>query len=100
MIGAILAPPLIVALNQWFGWQTAFLVPSFFGVVWVICWRRIYRFRASEERGAPGSQSAPAVGAFRLFPSDGNNTGYQTEFKKAWRTTLRKASVPYFRLYG
>ena len=34
-----------------------------------------------------------------LFPSDGNRTGHQTEFKKAWGTTLRKAGVPYFRLY-
>ena len=34
-----------------------------------------------------------------LFPSDGNRTGHQTEFKKTWRTTLRKAGVPYFRLY-
>ena len=34
-----------------------------------------------------------------LFPSDGNRTGHQTEFKKTWRTTLRKAGVRYFRLY-
>jgi integrase len=34
-----------------------------------------------------------------LFPSDGNKTGHQTEFKKAWRATLQRASVPYFRLY-
>ena len=34
-----------------------------------------------------------------LFPSVGNRTGHQTEFKKTWRTTLRKAGVPYFRLY-
>ena len=60
MIGSILAPPLIVALNQWFGWQMAFLVPSVFGVVWVICWRGIYRLRANEERAAEGS-AQPAV---------------------------------------
>jgi integrase len=34
-----------------------------------------------------------------LFPSTGNQTGHQTEFKKAWRTALRKAGVRYFRLY-
>jgi integrase len=34
-----------------------------------------------------------------LFPSYGNKTGHQTEFKKTWRTTLQKAGVPYFRLY-
>jgi integrase len=51
-----------------------------------------------------------ALGAFRsqievagpgewLFPSDGNKTGHQTEFKKIWRRTLQRAGVPYFRLY-
>jgi len=34
-----------------------------------------------------------------LFPSEDNRTGHQTEFKKAWRTALRRAGVPYFRLY-
>jgi integrase len=34
-----------------------------------------------------------------LFPNPENKTGHQTEFKKTWRTTLRKAGVPYFRLY-
>jgi integrase len=34
-----------------------------------------------------------------LFPSDSNRTGHQTALKKIWRTTLRKAGVPYFRLY-
>jgi integrase len=34
-----------------------------------------------------------------LFPSDDNRTGHQTEFKGSWRTALRHAGVPYFRLY-
>lgn len=34
-----------------------------------------------------------------LFPSGGNRTGHQTEFKKIWRKTLLKAGLPYFRLY-
>ncbi len=34
-----------------------------------------------------------------LFPSDGNKTGHQTEFKKIWRKTLQRTGVPYFRLY-
>jgi integrase len=33
-----------------------------------------------------------------LFPSD-NSTGYQTTFKTVWRLTLRRAKVPYFRIY-
>jgi ACS family hexuronate transporter-like MFS transporter len=67
MIGSILAPPLIVALNQWFGWQMAFLVPSIFGVIWVICWRRIYRIRAGEERCALGGPAPQSVSALELL---------------------------------
>lgn len=47
-------------------------------------------FRAQIELAGPGPW---------LFPIARNRTGHQTEFKKTWRTTLRKAGVPYFRLY-
>ena len=53
MIGSILAPPLIVALNQWFGWRVAFLAPAGLGAIWVLCWRRIYRTPATDERSSP-----------------------------------------------
>jgi integrase len=33
-----------------------------------------------------------------LFPSE-NAVGHQTTFKTAWRLTLRRAKVPYFRIY-
>ena len=35
-----------------------------------------------------------------LFPCDRNPLGHQQNFGKVWSTTLRKAGVPYFRLYG
>jgi integrase len=47
-------------------------------------------FRSQIEQAGPGTW---------LFPSDGNKTGHQTEFKKIWRKTLLRAVVPYFRLY-
>lgn len=34
-----------------------------------------------------------------LFPSSRNPAGYQTNFKKTWERALRKAGLPYFRLY-
>lgn len=34
-----------------------------------------------------------------LFPSVSNRTPYQQSFQKTWRSTLRKAGIPYFRLY-
>ncbi|MFZ0758335.1 MAG: tyrosine-type recombinase/integrase [Candidatus Sulfotelmatobacter sp.] len=34
-----------------------------------------------------------------LFPSDLNRSGHQTTFKTVWHKTLRRAKVPYFRIY-
>jgi len=33
------------------------------------------------------------------FPSDLNPTGHQVELKPVWHTSLRRAKVPYFRIY-
>ncbi len=77
MIGSILAPPLIVALNQWFGWRAAFVVPAFFGAVWVLCWRRIYRVTASEERAAPNASEPSVAGSLELL-----------RYRQAWALML------------
>jgi integrase len=45
------------------------------------------------------SQIAIAGGGPFLFPSDRNLSGFQTTLKTVWRRTLRRANVPYFRLY-
>lgn len=34
-----------------------------------------------------------------LFPNDESSTGYQRSLKTVWRLTLRRAKVPYFRVY-
>ena len=34
-----------------------------------------------------------------LFPSDENASGHQKTLKTAWHATLRRAKVPYFRIY-
>jgi integrase len=34
-----------------------------------------------------------------LFPSDRNGSGHQATFKTVWSKTLRRANVPYFRIY-
>ena len=34
-----------------------------------------------------------------LFPSDRNRSGHQTTFKTVWHKTLRRARIPYFRIY-
>ncbi len=47
-------------------------------------------FRSQIELAGPGPW---------LFPSPQNPTGHQTNFRKTWERALRKAGVPYFRLY-
>ena len=34
-----------------------------------------------------------------LFPSDANPTGHQVTLKTVWAATLRRAKIPYFRIY-
>ena len=34
-----------------------------------------------------------------LFPSNQNPSGHQKTLKTVWRATLRRAGVPYFRIY-
>ncbi len=42
MIGATIAPPLVVFLMQRYGFRAAFLVPAFLGIIWVPLWWFIY----------------------------------------------------------
>jgi len=46
-----------------------------------------------------GSQMRVAGEGPWLFPSSENPSGHQKGFKTAWRATLRRAVVPYFRIY-
>ena len=41
LVGAILAPPVIVALMLRFGWPSAFLLPSAIGLLWILPWFRV-----------------------------------------------------------
>src|ERR1039457_700888 len=45
------------------------------------------------------SQLAISGPGHYLFPSDGNPDGYQQTFKTVWHATLRRAGVPFFRVY-
>lgn len=42
-VGSLLAVPLISFLTLYFGWQAAFFVPGFLGVIWVLVWVLMYR---------------------------------------------------------
>jgi ACS family hexuronate transporter-like MFS transporter len=61
VIGAFVAPAVIVAVNAYFGWRMAFLIPSVLGLLWIIPWLSVYRDRAPEStvRLAAESRAAP-----------------------------------------
>ena len=42
-IGAMVAPPVIVFIQQLYGWKATFLITGAFGFVWLIGWLVIYR---------------------------------------------------------
>jgi len=75
---------------------------------------RRFRMLIARHRSLPENRDRPlteiAVKAFRdqwalagkspwLFPSDENPTGHQKTLKTVWHATLRRAKVPYFRIY-
>src|SRR5580704_3304238 len=45
------------------------------------------------------SQISLAGPAEYLFPNGKTAHGHQRSVKKVWRTTLKKAGIPYFRIY-
>src|SRR5215471_13936566 len=50
LIGAVIAPPLVVALTLRWGWRIAFLAPSLMGMTWVLLWAPLYRDPAHHAR--------------------------------------------------
>ncbi|MBX9599788.1 MAG: MFS transporter [Bryobacteraceae bacterium] len=65
-IGSIIAPPLLVLITTQLGWQMAFILPSAFGVLWVIAWRAVYR----EPQRHPHLSSAEAAYITAGTPTD------------------------------
>jgi ACS family hexuronate transporter-like MFS transporter len=61
MIGATLAPPLIVFLEQRYGFRTAFLVPAAMGMLWVPLWLFIYRDLSPVESMRSAATSLPQL---------------------------------------
>ena len=45
-IGALLAPPLITAIIIAFNWRFAFFISGALGIVWLVCWLKLYSIPA------------------------------------------------------
>jgi ACS family hexuronate transporter-like MFS transporter len=41
-VGAMIAPPVVVTIQQRYGWQSAFLLTGAFGFVWLLGWLALY----------------------------------------------------------
>ncbi|MGA7343901.1 MAG: MFS transporter [Terracidiphilus sp.] len=63
VIGATIAPPLIVYLLQHYGFRTAFLVPTLAGFLWVPVWWLVFRREPKVEAEA----GLPAVSARQML---------------------------------
>jgi MFS transporter, ACS family, hexuronate transporter len=61
MLGATLAPPLIVYLAQHYGFRTAFLVPASLGFLWIPFWLFIYRDGPSTQKESSQATSLQSL---------------------------------------
>jgi ACS family hexuronate transporter-like MFS transporter len=59
VIGAFIAPPLIVAISAAFGWRMTFVLPSALGLLWIAPWILFYRPR-EEPAASPGKAPVAA----------------------------------------
>lgn len=66
VIGAAVAPALLVAIERAFGWRMAFLVPSALGLLWIAPWLIFYRDRAPG-RERPQESARPMGGITPLL---------------------------------
>jgi MFS transporter, ACS family, hexuronate transporter len=61
MIGATIAPPLVVFLAQRYGFRTAFMVPALLGIIWTPFWLYLYRDAAPERSALTATISLRAL---------------------------------------
>ena len=47
VVGAVMAPPLLVWIANSYGWRMAFVLPSALGLLWIIPWLAVYRETAT-----------------------------------------------------
>lgn len=82
-LGGVLAPLLIVPLEQWFGWRTVFWVLGILGFVWAVIWY-------SRFRNFP--QELPSVSAEELREI-GESGSAHSKVAIPWRRLLRSRAL-------
>lgn len=56
-LGALLAPPIVVAVTLWGDWRLAFVVTGAVGLVWAVAWYAFYRSPNQHPAITPGEQA-------------------------------------------
>jgi MFS transporter, ACS family, hexuronate transporter len=59
VIGAFLAPAVIVWISATFGWRWAFVLPSALGLIWIVPWLLLYRDRVPTKKAEAAPPLAP-----------------------------------------
>jgi len=77
VMGAFVAPPLVVFLASRYGWRMAFLLPSAMGLLWLGPWLAVYRSRSTS---GPGAGPTEAAGRRPLW-----------KLRQAWGAALMRA---------
>ncbi|HEX7851867.1 MAG TPA: MFS transporter [Sphingomonas sp.] len=80
-IGAMIAPPIVVACIALWGWRSAFVVTGGLGFVWAALWYGLYRSPADQPRLSEAERAYIAEG--RMIAADGAGAAMD------WRAVLR-----------
>lgn len=64
LLGAFVAPPLVVGISLRYGWRYCFLLPSVLGLLWIIPWLILYR-----QDGVPQKRPSERLNVPRLLRS-------------------------------
>lgn len=66
-LGSVIAAPIIIALQQAFGWQATFLITGSLGFVWLVLWLWLYqpprehRWLSTDQRAVYGAEEPAAL---------------------------------------
>ncbi|MCC6591211.1 MAG: MFS transporter [Bryobacterales bacterium] len=67
VIGALAAPPVLVAISKAFGWRMAFVLPSVLGLVWIVPWLVFCRERSADVGAGASAPFRPLLGLRQVW---------------------------------
>ncbi|HEY2931687.1 MAG TPA: MFS transporter [Acidobacteriota bacterium] len=101
VLGAVFAPPLVVAITLRHGWQTAFLITGTLGFLWLLVWLFVYRPAQNHPWLSAQERELIAAGRAEIVDSD-QSAGWSELFRcrQVWGLILcRFLTDPIWWLY-